>query len=320
LDESEEALMNVATQTEAQTPPRIPTRTKVMNLAFLVVPLMGVALAIVLLWNDLVHTSDLVLLGVMYLLSGIGITMGFHRMLAHRAFETGPRLRAAFAALGSIAVEGPIIHWVADHRKHHAFADEEGDPHSPHVGHGSGLRGALKGLWHAHTGWLFTTAGKADMKRYAPDLLQDPAMRWINRHFVAIALAGIVVPGLVGGLLVGSLEGALTGMLWGGLVRIFLMHQFTLSINSVAHSFGRRAYDTGDESRNVAWLAIPTLGEGWHNNHHAFPTSAFHGLRPWQLDISGLLITGLEKAGLAWNVVRVSPSRRAAGPARRSAA
>ncbi|HEX8648101.1 MAG TPA: fatty acid desaturase [Thermoleophilaceae bacterium] len=310
--------MNTTTQTDARAQDRIPIRTKVMNLLFLIVPLLGLVAAIVLLWNDLVHTSDLVLLVVMYTLSGLGITIGFHRLLTHRAFKTSPRLRHAWAVLGSIGVEGPVIHWVADHRKHHAFADEEGDPHSPHVGHGSGLRGALKGLWHAHTGWLFTTAGKADMKRYAPDLLEDPTMRWINRHFLPIALAGIALPALIGGLVVGSLTGALTGLLWGGLARVFLMHQFTLSINSVAHSWGRRAYETTDKSRNVAWLAIPSFGEGWHNNHHAFPTSAYHGLRPWQLDISGLLITGMEKAGLAWDVVRVPPSRRSAGPPQRS--
>ena len=308
--------MNVATQTEARTPPRIPLRTKVMNLVFLIVPFAGVVTAVVLLWNDYVHTSDLVLLAVMYVLTGLGITIGFHRMLTHRSFETGPRLRYAFAVLGSMGVEGPVLHWVADHRKHHAFADEEGDPHSPHVGHGDGLRGALKGLWHAHTGWLFTTAGKADLKRYAPDLLEDRTLRWINNHFMAIALAGIALPGVVGGLVTWSLEGALTGLVWGGLARVFLMHQFTLSINSVAHSWGRRPFDTRDQSRNVAWLALPSFGEGWHNNHHAFPTSAFHGLKPWQLDTAGLVIRAMERAGLAWNVVRVAPERREAKLAR----
>jgi stearoyl-CoA desaturase (Delta-9 desaturase) len=314
-------MMTVASQAdlapgavEHRGPPRIPMRTRIMNLLFLIVPLAGVAGAIALLWNNLVRPIDLVLLLAVYLATGLGITVGYHRLLTHRAFETRRSLRYAFAVLGTMAVEGPVIHWVADHRKHHTFADEEGDPHSPHVGHGPGFRGALKGLWHAHTGWLFTTAGKADVRRYARDLLDDRGMRWINRHFFSIALAGVAIPALIGGLVTGSLWGALTGMIWGGLVRIFLAHQFTLSINSVAHTWGRRAFETTDESRNVLWLAIPTLGEGWHNNHHAFPTSAFHGLRRWQLDISGLVIHTLERMGLAWNVVRIPPARQAAGP------
>jgi stearoyl-CoA desaturase (delta-9 desaturase) len=210
-----------------------------------------------------------------------------------------------------MAIEGPIISWVADHRKHHTFADQEGDPHSPHVDHGVGWRGALKGLVHAHVGWLFIHTQRGARMRYARDLVQDPIVSWVDRTFIAWALAGLALPFALGWVIGGSFYAALTGLLWGGAVRMLVVHHVTYSINSLCHFFGRRRFDTDDESRNLLWLAPLTLGESWHNNHHAFPTSAEHGMRRWEVDPSALVIRALEKLGLIWDVVRVDRERQA---------
>jgi stearoyl-CoA desaturase (delta-9 desaturase) len=243
----------------------------------------------------------------MYLVTGIGITVGFHRLLTHRSFQTFPWLERTFAVLGSLAVEGSVLDWVADHRKHHAFSDKEGDPHSPHIGHGTGLRG----LWHAHAGWLMETQGLSDWKRYAPDLYEDPAMRRIGKRFPWLVLATLAIPTVAGYVLSGfTLLGALEGYLWGGLVRIFLVHHVTWSINSLCHFYGRRRFDVQDHSTNLAWLSILSLGESWHHNHHAFPRSAYHGLKRWEIDLSGLLISSMGRVGLAWNIVKITPERQ----------
>jgi len=267
-----------------------------------------------------------VILAVMYVVTGLGVTVGFHRLLTHRSFQVPKPLEYVFAVLGSMAVQGPVMSWVADHRKHHAHADEEGDPHSPHVGHGDGVSGVLRGLWHAHTGWLFSTQGRASARRYAKDLYEDRGMRRVNRYFPLIVLLSLAIPALAGWALTGTLSGAAAGLLWGGLVRIFLVHHITWSVNSVCHFLGTRRFHTDDHSTNVAWLAIPSFGESWHHNHHAFPRSASHGLRRWEglLDPSALVITGLEKVGLAHNVVRIAPERqhereRQGGPVRAAA-
>ncbi len=284
---------------------------KFANLGAVVVPFVATLAAIVLLWNSLVSPVDLAIAAVMYLLTAIGITVGFHRLLTHRAFQTSKPLEYAFAVFGSMAVQGPVISWVADHRKHHAHTDKEGDPHSPHVGHGEGVRGVLAGLWHAHSGWLMSTQGRADWKRYAPDLYEDRGMRLIGRRFVWLVVLSLAIPALAGYIVSGSLAGAATGLLWGGLVRIFFVHHVTWSVNSVCHFLGTRRFETDDESTNVFWLALPSLGESWHHNHHAFPRSAVHGLKGWELDPSALVIGTMEKLGLAWNVVRISPERQA---------
>ena len=274
-----------------------------------VVPFLGLFAAIVLLWNQAVDATDLAILAGTYLLFGFGVTIGFHRMLTHRGFATHKPLEYGWAILGSMALQGPVMDWVADHRKHHAHTDKEGDPHSPHVGHGSGL----KGLWHAHTGWLFETQGQADWKKYARDLYEDPGMRRINRLFPWLTLASLAIPAALGFVLHGfTLEGALRGLVWGGLVRAFLLHHVTWSINSICHFFGKRRFDVEDQSTNVAWLAIPSLGEAWHHNHHAFPRSASHGLKRSEIDISGAVIRGMKRVGLAWNVVQIAPERQAA--------
>jgi stearoyl-CoA desaturase (delta-9 desaturase) len=284
---------------------------KTANLGAVVLPFLATLAAIVLLWNSWVSATDLAIAAVMYLLTAIGITVGFHRLLTHRSFQTSKPLEYLFAVLGSMAVQGPVISWVADHRKHHAHTDAEGDPHSPHVGHDGGVQGILAGLWHAHSGWLMSTQGRADWKRYAADLYEDRGMRAIGRRFVPLVIVSLALPALAGYLLSGTLAGAATGLLWGGLVRIFFVHHVTWSVNSVCHFFGTRRFETDDRSTNVFWLALPSLGESWHHNHHAFPRSATHGLRGWEIDPSALIIKAMERVGLAWNVVRISPERQA---------
>ena len=280
---------------------------RIANIAGVVVPFAGVLAAVLLLWSSWVNAVDLAILAVMYLVTALGVTIGFHRLLTHRSFKTHPRIERTFAILGSLSVQGSVLDWVADHRKHHAHTDQEGDPHSPHVGEGSGI----SGLWHAHTAWLWKTQGQADWKRYARDLYEDPKMRRIGKRFPLIVLASLLIPTIAGFVLHGfTWEGALRGYIWGGLVRIFLLHHVTWSINSVCHFFGSRRFDVEDHSTNVAWLAIPSLGESWHHNHHAFPRSARHGLRWWEVDISAAIIAAMEKLGLAWNVVRITPERQ----------
>jgi stearoyl-CoA desaturase (delta-9 desaturase) len=274
-------------------------------------PVLALGLAAWLTWDGVLHGGDLAVFAIMYALTGLGVTVGFHRLLTHRSFKAKPAVRAIFAVLGSAAIEGPVISWVADHRKHHAFSDRAGDPHSPHGDHGVGLGGALRGLLHAHVGWLFVHDQRAARERYTPDLLRDPAIRFVDRTFVVWALGGLAVAFGLGVAIGGTVTAGLTGLLWGGGVRMFALHHVTYSINSICHAFGRRDFGTRDESRNVFWLALPSLGESWHNNHHAFPTSAAHGLSRRQVDLSALVIRGLEACGLASDVVRVTPGRRA---------
>jgi stearoyl-CoA desaturase (delta-9 desaturase) len=275
------------------------------------VPMLSLVLVGWQLWASALGWSDVAVFALLYVPTGLGVTVGFHRLLTHRSFKTSRPVRAVFAILGSAAVEGPVISWVTDHRKHHAFADQEGDPHSPHVDHGGGWAGALRGLFHAHVGWLFIHTQRGRRTRYAPDLLADRVVSWVDRTFLVWALGGLGAAFGLGWLLGGTVRTGLTGLLWGGAVRILVLHHVTYSINSLCHFFGRRRFDTGDESRNLAWLAPLSLGEAWHNNHHAFPTSATHGLRRRELDLSALVIRALERLGLAWDVVRPSPDRQA---------
>jgi stearoyl-CoA desaturase (delta-9 desaturase) len=238
--------------------------------------------------------QDLLVLAIMYCGIGAGVTVGFHRLLTHRSFKCSAPMRAFWAILGSMAAEGPVIDWVATHRKHHQYSDIEGDPHSPHNHERNGFRGELRGLAHAHLGWV----------------LNDPWVKFVDRTFVVWVIAGLAVAFGLGVALTGTVDGGLTALLWGGAARIFFVHHATFSINSLCHYFGKQEYDTGDHSRNLAWLAIPTWGEAWHNNHHAFPTNFRHGMKRWQLDPSAMMIRGMEMCGLAWDVVRVDPSKR----------
>ena len=263
-------------------------------LTVVIAPLIGVILAIRLLWQFAVSWTDLTLLLVMYSLVALGVTVGFHRMLTHRSFTPHPVVKFILLVLGSMAFEGPALSWAATHIKHHAVSDREGDPHSP-----------VDGFFHAHMGWLFTKQME-DPNVYCRHLVNDPIIAFVSRTFLLWAGLSLVIPFAIGGW---------HGLIWGGLVRMFLTHHVTWSVNSVCHTFGKRPYETNDASRNEWVVGLLAFGEGWHNNHHAFPRSAIHGLRWWQFDLSGLLIVSLEKLGLARDVYRIPPDqleRRAA--------
>jgi stearoyl-CoA desaturase (delta-9 desaturase) len=274
------------------------------------VPALLLVLAGWQLWNHGLRWRDVAIFLIMYVPVGLGVTVGFHRLLTHRSFKTSAWMRGALAALGTMSVEGPVISWVADHRKHHAYTDRLGDPHSPHVDHGGGLRGAVRGLAHAHVGWLFDHQQRGARDRFAPDLVGDPVVAFVDSTFVLWSLVGLAIPFGLGVLFGGTVAAGLEGMLWGGAVRIFVLHHVTYSINSLCHFFGRRRFATNDHSRNLMWLAPLSFGEAWHNNHHAFPTSAMHGMGRLELDLSGLSIAALERLGLAWDVQRVAPERQ----------
>jgi stearoyl-CoA desaturase (delta-9 desaturase) len=282
---------------------------QILNLTGVITPFAGVLVAIALLWGTLVSWTSLVVMALMYCLTCLGVTLGFHRLLTHRSFQTFKPIQYAIAAVGSMSVQGPVMSWVADHRKHHAHTDREGDPHTPH-GHGSGFKGAVMGLWYAHMGWLFEKSGQAEHARYARDLYEDPGMRVIHRTFGVWVAVGILAPFGLGWALTGTFGGALEAALWGGPVRIFLLHHVTWSINSVCHFFGARRFAVDDHSTNVFWLAPLSMGESWHHNHHTFPRSAFHGLKSWEIDPTGWVIRAMRRLRLAWNVVEITPERQ----------
>ncbi|MGQ0627232.1 MAG: acyl-CoA desaturase [Phycisphaerales bacterium] len=273
---------------------------RLANLGGVLFPFIGLVVAIVMLWGVAFDWVYLALMVGMYAISGFGITVGFHRYFTHKSFETSPVGVYLLAAAGSMAAQGGVIEWVADHRLHHQCSDDEHDPHSPHQS-GSGIRGFLKGLWHSHMGWILRSR-TPDNDRYVPDLKKDPLVCAVDRQFVMWVGIGLALPAVLGGLLTWSWMGVLLGFIWGGLVRVFLVHHVTWSVNSVCHIWGSRPYESHDHSRNNAVVGVLALGEGWHNNHHAFPTSARHGLSWWQIDTSYMLIRALEIVGLAWNL------------------
>lgn len=272
-----------------------------LTLAVTVIPFIATIFAVVYFWGRGVGALDLAIFFAMYCLTGLGVTVGFHRMLTHGSFNAKPWVRATLAACGSMALQGPVIRWVADHRRHHAFADLPGDPHSPHLEEAEGVKGVLAGLWHSHMGWLFEKE-TTKVSRFAPDLLKEPAMRKVDRLFPLWVALSLLIPAFLGLAITRSLYGALTALIWGGLVRIFFLHHITWSINSICHFYGSRAFVTQDFSTNNWLLSLVSFGEAWHNNHHAFPTSARHGLGKWQLDPSAALIRGMQKLGLAWDI------------------
>jgi stearoyl-CoA desaturase (Delta-9 desaturase) len=291
---------------DLQTPPHeeelhpIPPAIQIVTFLAVVLPFLGLILAIVLMWDHGFSWVQLGLLAGMYVLSLGGVGIGFHRLFTHRAFETNKFVKIIFGILGSMAVEGPLLKWVATHRRHHQLSDRNGDPHSPHL-HGEGFIGFITGLWHAHVGWLFQP-DIPDLSRYVGDLTRERSLRWVSRLFVLWVALGLLIPSILGGLLTMSWTGAILGLIWGGLARIFIVHHVTWSINSVCHLWGSRPYRTTDLSRNNAIFGLLGMGEGWHNNHHAFPTSARHGLRWWQIDMSYVVIRTLALLGLAWNL------------------
>ncbi len=260
------------------------TLRKVIVLVVVVVPLLATFLAMYFLWQRAVHWSDVIILGVMYTLTAFGVTAGFHRMLTHRSFRPHPVVKFLLLVFGSMALEGSALEWAATHIKHHAHSDREGDPHSP-----------LEGFWHSHLGWMFRVTD-ADPQFYCRNLTNDKMVVFVSQTFLVWFALALIIPFAFGGW---------TGLLWGGLVRIFLTHHVTWSVNSICHTFGKREFETKDRSRNEWIVGLLAFGEGWHNNHHAFPRSAFHGLHWWQVDFAGYLIRVLERVGLAHDVYRV---------------
>jgi stearoyl-CoA desaturase (delta-9 desaturase) len=287
-------------------------KLKVINLLAVLVPFAGFAAAVVLSWGVALNWSLVAITVGMFILTGMGITVGFHRLCTHKSFGAPWIVRYAFAAAGSMAVQGPVLDWCGAHRKHHQHSDTENDPHSPHMSEdgswGDGFLATLRGAYHAHFGWMLTRECRG-LEKYTRDLVKDSALVAANRHFLAWTVIGLVIPAILGGLLMSSWHGALLGFLWGGLGRIFLVHHVTWSVNSICHLWGTRPFISHDESRNNLIVGILGLGEGWHNNHHAFPTSARHGLRWWEFDASYLLIRLLGLFGLAWDIRRPDEER-----------
>jgi stearoyl-CoA desaturase (delta-9 desaturase) len=273
---------------------------RIVAIVTIIVPLLAVIAAMFVLWGKGIGLLDVALCVAMYLFTGFGINMGFHRLFTHRSFQCATAVRALLGVAGSMSAQGPLFFWAACHRRHHRSSDEPGDPHSPHH-YGGGARGVLRGWLHAHVWWMFHHQPE-NYFRLIPDLLRDRLARIVNRGYFYWIGLGLLVPFAIGGLVTRSWGGALTGLLWGGLVRTFLVHHTTWSINSVCHMFGARPFDTGDESRNNYLCALLTFGEGFHNNHHAFPTSARHGLRWWELDLVYVMIRSLGALGLVWDV------------------
>jgi len=311
----------LASSTEQIEIERPPMAELIGTLGAVTLPPLGLIAAIVLLWGTGITWPILAIMVIGYILTAFGVTVGYHRYFTHKSFECGPVVRFILGVLGSMAAEGPVIRWVAMHRRHHQFSDHEGDPHSPHAykgqhhhhrhkpipgepteeSHHAGLGNVLKGFWHAHMGWFFRALPK-DIARYCPDLLADPTTRFVDRTFWVWILLSAVLPAVAGGLWLGTWMGALQGFLWGGLVRLLCVHHVTWSINSVCHLWGTRPFNSHDHSRNNVIMGILGMGEGWHNNHHAFPTSARHGLRWWQFDSSYILIKLLSYVGLTKNI------------------
>ena len=284
--------------------------SQLAGMVAVIVPPIGVLSAMGVLWGVAFGPLDVAVFVVLYVLCGLGITAGWHRYFAHKGFETSAPVKALLAILGSMAMQGPLTQWVTDHRKHHALSDKPGDPHSPHAGREPGVWSAALGLFHAHVGWLFVTKGMERGPEYARDLYADRLVRWIDRLYLLWVALTLGIPFAVG-YAFGGLDAGLEAMVWGGFVRIFAFQHVTFSINSVCHMFGKQAYMARDESRNVWALAPFSFGESWHNNHHAFPASARHGLERRQLDVAYLTIRGLERLGLVWDVKRPSEEQRA---------
>jgi stearoyl-CoA desaturase (delta-9 desaturase) len=289
----------------AELPPRdaaVPVSfgVQLANLIAVILPFAALLSIWVWLWGWGFSWVDLGVLVGMYVLTALGITVGFHRLFTHGSFKTYRPVQLVFGVLGSMAVQGPLLKWVALHRRHHQYSDEKEDPHSPHQ-HGSGIRGVLAGLWHAHIGWLFEPE-PLDLERYVKDLRQSALLRVVSALFPLWIVAGLLIPAAVGLFVTETWMGGVLGLIWGGLVRIFLVHHVTWSVNSVCHLWGSQPYKSEDESRNNVLFGVLAMGEGWHNTHHAFPTSARHGLRCWQIDVSYYVIRCLALLGLAWNV------------------
>jgi stearoyl-CoA desaturase (delta-9 desaturase) len=294
-----------------KTPGRLSLGLWVANLLAVILPFLALGAAAVFFWGWGFHWVDLGLLLGMYFVTVLGITVGYHRLFTHGSFETYPVVQLLLGIFGSMALQGPLLQWVALHRRHHQHSDRPGDPHSPNL-HGAGILGLLGGLWHAHLGWLFQ-ADPPDLDHYVKDLRQSKLLRMVSALFFVWVALGLLIPAVLGGLIQLSWMGVWTGLIWGGLVRIFLVHHVTWSVNSVCHLWGMRPYQSSDQSRNNFVFGVLALGEGFHNTHHAFPTSARHGLRWWQPDVSYWFIRALALLRLAWNIKLPSKEAQARG-------
>ncbi|GLW07283.1 stearoyl-CoA desaturase [Microtetraspora sp. NBRC 13810] len=291
--------------------PQPKSRAEMILFGFFVgVPLLAVLAAVPFAWGWGLGWTDIVITVVMYTVTGLGVTVGFHRYFTHGSFKAKRPLRIALGIAGSLSLEMSVLDWVATHRKHHKFSDKEGDPHSPWR-FGTGFRALTKGLLYAHMGWLFEPT-RANRAKYAPDLVKDPDVLRLHRSFTALAITSLALPAVLGGLLSWSLWGAVTGFFWGSMVRLALLHHVTWSINSICHVFGDEAFEARDKSRNVWWLAIPSFGESWHNLHHSDPTCARHGALKGQIDLSAGTIRWFERFGWATDVRWPTPERLAA--------
>jgi stearoyl-CoA desaturase (delta-9 desaturase) len=276
---------------------------------FAVIPFIALLAVVPIVWGWGLSWLDLGLAALTYTLTCLGATVGFHRYFTHSAFKARRWLRVTMAVVGSMSVQGPILHWVADHRRHHAFSDRDGDPHSPWL-FGNSPAALVRGFWHAHMGWIFER-DLTNQRRFAPDLLADKDIRVVHKLFGPLTAVTLLAPALIGGLVTWSWWGALTAFFWAGLVRVALLHHVTWSINSICHTFGKEEFEVRDKSRNVNWLAILSFGESWHNLHHADPTCARHGALKGQIDVSARVIWLFEKAGWAYDVRWPTPRRLA---------
>lgn len=287
----------------------MPRGMRTLIAVFVAVPLLAVLLAIPVAWGGWLGWTDLILALVMYVVAAGGITIGFHRHFTHGAFKSPRWVSVMLAIAGTTAIQGTLEQWVADHRRHHARSDEEGDPHSPWR-YGTSRKAVAKGLLYAHLGWLFE-GQQTSIDRYAPDIRSNPDLRTVSRLFPVIVLGTFLAPAILGGLITWSWQGALTALFWAGFVRIALVHHVTWSINSVCHVFGSRPFISRDKATNNAWLAVPSLGESWHNLHHAEPTAARHGVLKGQIDVSAAIIRFMERTRMARDVRWTSPARLA---------
>jgi len=277
---------------------------------FIIVPFAALVAAVPLAWGWGLGWTDIGLAAGFYLVSSLGVTVGYHRYFTHSSFKANRPLRIALAIAGGLASQGSVIAWVADHRRHHAFSDREGDPHSPWL-FGTSAAAIAKGFWHSHMGWLFER-DQTNAERFAPDLLADPDIRFADKLFVPLTVVTMALPGILGGLITWSVWGGVTALFWAGLVRVAFLHHITWSVNSICHMVGSRPFESRDRAANFWPLAILSMGESWHNSHHADPTGARHGVLRGQLDISARVIWIFEKLGWATNVRWPKPERLAA--------
>ncbi|MDX6224197.1 MAG: hypothetical protein QOE64_573 [Frankiales bacterium] len=277
--------------------------------AFIIVPLLAVLAAAPLAWGGWLGWHDVIIAIVFYAISGHGVTVGFHRYFTHGSFKANRALRVGLAIAGSLAIEGPVVRWVADHRRHHAYSDREGDPHSPWR-YGESFPALCKGLWHAHIGWMFDIE-QTSQERFAPDLLADKDLQKVHRWFPWLVVTSLLAPAVIGGLVTWSIHGALTSFFWASIIRVGLLHHVTWSINSICHTWGAKPFKSRDRAANVAWLAFLSMGESWHNMHHADPTAARHGVLKGQIDSTARIIWFFEKLGWAYDVRWTSKERLA---------